>query len=162
MPSKDVFLAQLQAERLALLKTIDGLPTKALNLPDAVGSWSVTQLLAYLTAWDGERLRRAAFAGRESARPPHDVTDLAYWRAWVEGQIKVKQVMATRGIKVDLAGTWIRLLAALEALEPAEFARWLDLDRPGPAGPEPELTEQLRVWRGRWERSRPWWQRRWW
>jgi hypothetical protein len=159
MPSKEDYLAQLQANRLALLQTIDDLPEAALRLPSAVGAWSVTEVLAYLTAWDGERLRRAAFAGRESARPPHDVTDQAYWRAWVEGQIKIKQVMAPRGIKVDLAGTWIRLLAALEALEPAEFARWLDLDQPGPAGPEAELAEQLRAWRGRWERSLPWWRR---
>lgn len=159
MLTKEAFLAQLQTDRHALLQTLDDLPEAALTEPVAPGDRSALDILAHLTARDGEMLRRIAWASRESYRVPHDVHDEAYWVAWLEEQVQTKRIMGPRGIKVDMAGTWVRLLATLEALAPADFERWLELDPLGRDRPEIAFTGQLRAWRAAWERSRPWWQR---
>ena len=70
---KETLLTRLQTDRQTLLKTIEGVPNEALAAPNAVGSWSVLDVLAHITAWDGEMLRRIAFASGDHARPPHDV-----------------------------------------------------------------------------------------
>jgi hypothetical protein len=160
MIKKEDLLARLQADRQTLLKTIEGAPDEALTMPEAIGMWSVLDVLAHITAWDGETLRRIAFATGESPRPPHDVDDEVYWLAWNEQQVEMKRVMGPRGIKVDLASTWTRLLARIESLSPLDYARWLEVD-PYFAQERHDLehAHQLRAWRKRWEQSLPWRQR---
>lgn len=159
MLTKEALLAQLQADRQALLKALDDLPEAAMTEPGVAGERSVIDILAHLTARDGEMLRRIAFAGRESSRPPHDVHDEAYWAAWTETQVQTKRIMGPRGIKVDMAGTWVRLLVAIEDLVPADFERWRDLDPLWQERPEVAYLPQIGAWREAWEKSLPWWQR---
>jgi hypothetical protein len=157
---KEELLARLKADRAALLNTIEGVPDQVLVVPGAAGTWSAMDVLAHITAWDGETLRRIAFATGQGGRPPHDVEDDAYWLAWNEKQVEIKRIMGVRGVKVDMAGTWVRLLARIEELSAREYARWAEVD------PyffrerhDLEHAEQLRAWRKTWERSLPWWQR---
>jgi hypothetical protein len=158
--AKEALLTRLEADRRALLDVIEGVPDEALITSGAVGMWSVMDVLSHITAWDGERLRRIAFATGNSARPPHDVDDDAYWLAWNEKQVEIKRVMGPRGVKVDMAGTWVRLLARIEELSPVDYARWAEVD---PCffreRHDLEHARQLGAWREKWERSLPWWQR---
>lgn len=154
-------MIRLQQERQTLLRTLDNMPDEALIKPGAVGEWSAMDVLAYLAAWDGEALRRIAFAAGETHRPPHNVEDTAYWTAWSEKQIKLKQIMGPQGIKVDMAGTWVRLLARLEDLSPPDFSRWTQIDPDLRPERDRAYAEKLQAWRERWEQSLPWWQR-WW
>jgi hypothetical protein len=117
-------------------------------------------VLAHITAWDGETLRRIAYATGQSVRPPHDVEDEVYWLAWNEKQVEVKRVMGPRGVKVDMASTWVRLLGRIEELSSLDYVRWAEVD------PyffqerhDLEHARQLRAWRELWEQSLPWWQR---
>jgi len=157
--SKDEFLQHLQANRQVLLQLFDDVPETALTTPHTIGAWRVIDVLAATTAWDGETLRRLDFATGERSQPPHDVTDEGYWQVWLEEQVRVKRVMGPRGIKVDMAGTWIRLLARIEALSPHEYARWLDSDPQATPNRDQPYIAQLRAWRQQWERSLPWWRR---
>lgn len=159
IPSKEILLAQLQAERQALLSTLEDMPDEVLTISGVVGQWSALDVLAWVTAWDGEALRRIAFATGQTARQPHDVDDEAYWSAWGEEQIKMKRVMGPTGVKVDLAGTWVRLLARIESLSPLDYARWVEIDSHLRPGRDREFAEHLQRWREQWERSLPWWLR---
>ena len=67
--------------------------------------------------------------------------------------------MGARGIKVDLAGTWVRLLAQIEALPPPDYARWLEMDPRALQRHDVEHAQQLQQWREQWERSLPWWRK---
>ena len=82
MVEKAELLNRLMADRQALLDAIEGVPDGALTMPGAVGAWSVVDVLAHITAWDGETLRRIAFATGQSAPPPHDIDDEDYWLVW--------------------------------------------------------------------------------
>jgi len=160
MIDKEEFLARLKADRQALLDVIEGVPDEVLTIPDAVGTWSAMDVLAHVTAWDGETMRRIAFATGQSARPPHDVDDEAYWLVWNEEQVEIKRIMGPRGVKVDMVSTWVRLVDRIGGLSPLDYARWIEVD------PyffqerhDLEHAAQLGAWRARWERSLPWWQR---
>jgi hypothetical protein len=160
MIPKAELLTQMQANRQALINTIEGVPEDVLARPNAVGTWSALDILAHITAWDGETLRRIAFATGQSNHPPHDIDDDDYWLAWNDEQIEIKRVLGPRGIKVDMAGTWARLLAQIEALSELDYVRWAEID-PHAFDERHDLehARQLQVWRETWERSRPWWQR---
>lgn len=153
-------MARLQADREALLEAIKGLPDDALTMPGVLGIWSAMDVLAHITSWDGETLRRIAFATGESVRAPHDVDDETYWLDWNERQVEIKRIMGVRGVKVDMASTWLLLLARIERLSTLDYARWAEVD---PHFFEErhdlEHAQQLRAWRARWEQSLPWWQR---
>lgn len=160
MIEKADLIARLKADRQALLDAIQGVPDEALTIPGAIGSWSAMDVLAHITAWDGERLRRIAFATGQSARSPHDVDDEAYWLAWNEKQVEIKRIMGPRGVKVDMAGTWVRLLARIEELSELDYARWAEVDSSFfQERHDLGHARQLRAWREEWERSLPWWQR---
>jgi hypothetical protein len=150
----------MKPDREALLNIVEGVPDEALTMPGAVGTWSAIDVLAHITAWDGETLRRIAFATGEGARAPHDVDDEAYWLDWNERQVEIKRIMGARGVRVDMASTWLRLLARIEELSPLDYARWTEVD---PHFFEErhdlEHARQLRAWRAAWEQLLPWWQR---
>lgn len=160
MIKKEELLVRIQADRQFLFEAIEGVPDEALTIPGAVGTWSALDVLAHITAWDGETLRRIAFATGENTHPPHDVDDEAYWLAWNEKQVEIKRLLGPRGTKVDMASTWTRLLARIESLSPMDYARWREID---PYFFEErhdlEHADQLHTWRKRWEQSLPWWQR---
>lgn len=162
MIEKAELMARLEADRQALLETIEGVPDQALAISGAVGTWSAMDVLAHITAWDGETLRRIAFATGQSSRPPHNVDDEAYWLAWNEKQVEIKRIMGPRGVKADMASTWVRLLARIEALSLIDYARWAEVDPHFfQERHDLEHAHQLRAWRSEWERSLPWWQRLW-
>ena len=164
MITKEALLIQLQTERQILLEVLEDVPDEALATPGAAGEWSAMDVLAHVTAWDGEALRRIAFATGESSRRPHDLDDTAHWQAWNEKQIELKRLLGPRGVKVDMAGTWLRLLARIKALSPLDYARWLEAGTAIRWGHDLEHAQQLRQWKARWERLLPWWrqlQRRW-
>lgn len=157
---KEDLLVRLQADRQALLDVIAGVPEEVLPMPGAGGAWSALDVLAHITAWDGETLRRIAYATGENNQPPHNIDDEVYWQSWNEKQVAMKRLLGPRGIKVDMASTWTRLLARLESLSSLEYARWLEIDPyVGQERHDLEHTRQLEVWREQWERSLPWWQR---
>ena len=160
MIPKTELLSRMQADRQTLINTIEGVPEDVLARPNAVGTWSALDVLAHITARDGETLRRIAFATGQNNHPPHDIDNDAYWLAWNDEQIEIKRVLGPRGIKVDMAGTWTRLLAQIETLSELDYARWAEID---PHFFEErhdlEHAHQLQVWRQQWEQSLPWWRR---
>ena len=159
MLPKENLIIRLQRDRQTLLATLTGVPDEALATPGANGSWSAMDILAHLTAWDGEAMRRMAFATGDSSTPPHDLDDEAHWQQWNVQQIEMKRLLGPRGVKVDLAGTWVRLMARIEALSPLDYARWLEIGSGIRLDHDREHTQQLRDWRDHWERSLPWWRR---
>jgi hypothetical protein len=160
MISKSELLARMQADRQALINTVEGVPEDVLAQSNAVGTWSALDVLAHITAWDGETLRRIAFATGQRNQPPHDIDDDAYWLAWNDEQVEIKRILGPRGIKIDMAGTWARLLAQIETLSELDYARWVEIDPHFFAERHDlEHAHQLQVWREQWERSLPWWQR---
>jgi len=160
MIPKTELLSRMQADRQALISVIEGIPEEVLARPNAVGTWSVLDVLAHITAWDGETLRRIAFATSQSNHLPHDIDDDAYWLAWNDEQVEIKRVLGPRGIKVDMAGTWARLIARIEALSSRDYERWAEID-PHAFDERHDLehAHQLQVWREVWEQLLPWWQR---
>ena len=153
---KEDLLVRLQADRQALFEAIENVPDEALRMPGAVGTWSALDVLAHLTAWDGETLRRIAYATGENNRPPHNIDDAAYWQSWNEKQVQMKRLLGPRGIKVDIASTWARLLARIESLSPPDYTRWLEIDpHSWQERHDLEHARQLQVWRKKWERSLP-------
>lgn len=52
--SLEAFLDELDASRERLLVAIEPLPDEALLVPNAVGTWSIADVLANLTAWEAE------------------------------------------------------------------------------------------------------------
>jgi hypothetical protein len=166
MIDQAALLARLQADRQAVFRAIEGVPDQFLIWTGPDSGPPPLDILAYITAWDGETLRRIAYASGQSSHRPYDVSNKSYWEAWSRKQVEMKRLLGPRGIKVDLAGTWARLVTRLESLTPAEYTRWLEFD-PRLATERPDLAhaEQLQRWRVAWERSLPWWQRlrrRWW
>ncbi len=160
MISRNDLLARLQADRQQLINAIEGVPEEALAQPGAADTWSALDVLAYLTARDGETLRRIAFAAGEQTQPPHDVDDTAYWTTWYEKQVDTKRVLGPRGIKVDMAGTWAHLIVKIESLSSMDYARWIEID-PNFFQERVNLdyARRLEAWRAQWERSLPWWTR---
>ncbi len=158
-PTKEALLSELQTERQKLLKILDGVPEDDLEIAGPAGGWSGMDILAHITAWDGEALRRLAFATGESARRPHDLEDTAYWQRWNEEQVALKRMLGPKGVKVDMAGTWVRLLATIEGLHPLDYARWQEVGTGIRPGHDAEHAAQLRAWREHWEQSLPWWRR---
>ncbi|MEM7343814.1 MAG: DinB family protein [Chloroflexota bacterium] len=159
MIEKEALLEQLQQQRKALFTLIDDVPEEVLALPNVVDTWSVLDMLAHLTAWDGEALRRLMFVTGESYQSPHDVHDEAYWREWGQKQVELKRVMGARGIKVDMAGTWVRLLARINELERFHYSRWLELNPQLMDSSNLDYIEPLQAWRDEWERSLSLWQK---
>ncbi len=154
--NKEEFLRQLQQTRQVLLSQLDDVPEADLTAGGVIGEWSLLDVLAYLTAWDGELLRRIAFASGEG-RAPHPVNDDDYWQAWTEKQLKIKRIMGSRGIKTDLAGTWVRLLANLEMLHPTEYDRLLTVLPPNYLAQQETYLKDLQQWRLTWEQNQSWW-----
>jgi len=160
MIAKAELLARMQADRQILIEAIEDVPEDVLARPNAVGIWSALDILAHLTAWDGETLRRITFATGQSNQPPHNIDDDDYWLAWNDEQVEIKRLLGPRGIKVDMAGTWARLIARIESLSPRDYQRWAEID-PHAFDERHDLehARQLQRWRVAWERSLPWWQR---
>lgn len=156
MIPKEEFLTQLKTDRQTLLQTLDGVPDEALAQPGPNGAWSAMDILAHITAWDGEALRRIAFAVGESDRRPHDLDDIAHWWVWNERQLELKRMLGPRGVKVDLVGTWLRLLARIEALSPLDYTRWWEVGTGIRPGHDLAHAQELRAWRAAWESSLPW------
>ncbi|HMK08270.1 MAG TPA: ClbS/DfsB family four-helix bundle protein [Anaerolineales bacterium] len=55
--TKSEILSALDASRAALLDVIDGLPPERLLAPNAVGEWSVRDILQHLSLWEAELVR---------------------------------------------------------------------------------------------------------
>jgi hypothetical protein len=157
MIDKAALVARLKADREALLAAVEGLPDGALSVPGVVGVWSAMDVLAHVTACDGETLRRIDFATGASTYAPHVVDDEVYWSDWNEKQVEIKRVMGPRGVKVDMASTWVRLLARIESLTSVDYARWAEIE-PHFFDKRHDLehARQLHSWRERWERTLPW------
>src|SRR3972149_11888795 len=55
--TKQEIRANLEASRSALLDAIDGLTAAQLQLPKAVGEWSLRDILQHLSLWEAELVR---------------------------------------------------------------------------------------------------------
>ncbi len=150
----------------ALAETFDQALVQRLNLSAGVHPWNVKALCAFLTAWDGEILRRIKYLTGSLFYEPADWHDLAYWTDWGVKQIEIKQVMPVQGVLVDMIGTRQRLLSQLADLNDFHFEHWLAADPQASQPYYPDYVTKIESWRREWEARRPlqnslkkWWQR---
>ena len=162
---KEALLLLLTGYSEALMPILEGVPHEALELPQAVDTWSVKNVCAYFTTWDGEALRRIDFFSGQRFEPPHNLHDEAYWLAWVEKQLAIKGVMSVQGTLVDMIGTRQRLLTRLSDLSDFHLVRWLVEDPQATQPYFPPLIAKLKQWRATWDEANPpsiglkkWWQ----
>jgi hypothetical protein len=152
---KEALLALYAANLERLTRALEGIPREDLARLGLVGGWSVKEVCAFLTAWDGEILRRIDYLTGASFKEPHDYHDSAYWTDWGQKQVEIKRVMAVQGILVDLVGTRQRLLSRLADLNDFQFERWLEAD---PQATQPyygDYLAKIEAWRAEWEQQRP-------
>lgn len=152
---KETLLAELTTSWEIFMQALEGVPHEELERPASPGGWSVKEICAFLTAWDGEALRRIEFISGTRPRPPHDPHDHAYWDVWSQKQVEIKSIMSVQGILVDMVGTRQRFLTRVAELSDVHFQRWLAED---PQATQPyyaHYLQQVQSWRVRWEQARP-------
>ena len=152
---KDTLLAQMIENWQALTHALEGVPHEDLEVSGNSGESSVKALCAYLTAWDGEALRRIDIVTGNRFGPLHDPYDENYWETWAKKQVEIKRIMAMQGIMVDMVGTRQRLLSRVAELEDFHFARWLADDPQATQPYYPQCLSQIQAWRAAWDVANP-------
>lgn len=155
MMDKETLLAELTTNWETFMQTLEGVPQGELERPASPGRRNMKEICAFLTAWDGEALRRIDFITGTRPRPPHDPYDRAYWDVWTQKQVEIKSIMSVQGILVDMVGTRQRLLTRVAELSDVHFQRWLAED---PQATQPYYAQYLRqaqTWRAAWEQAYP-------
>lgn len=152
---KDTLLTQMIENWQALTQAMEGVPLEDFEVSGNSGEPTVKALCAYLTAWDGEALRRIDIVTGNRFALLHDPYDTDYWETWAQKQVEIKRVMAMQGIMVDMVGTRQRLLSRVADLEDFHFARWLADD---PQAIQPHYGQYLakiQAWRAAWDIDNP-------
>ena len=152
---KETLLTLFMTRSERLTQILDGVPHVEFERPGAIGSRSIKEVCALLTAWDGEAMRRIDYVTGHRLDPPHDLHDSPYWDIWLERQVAVKRVMPVRGVLVDMVGTRQRLLTRLADLDNFHVERWLAID---PQATQPYFQDylvQAQTWRIIWNETHP-------
>ncbi|MEM7033879.1 MAG: hypothetical protein AAF629_30335 [Chloroflexota bacterium] len=138
-----------------LMTQLEGVPHDDFETYPPDGDWSVKEICAFLTAWDGEALRRLDFYTGQTFTPPHDLQDADYWQQWGADQVKIKAIMSAQGVLIDMIGTRQRLLSRLEDVPDFYVERWLADD---PHALQPYFDayfNQVKQWREAWNEAHP-------
>lgn len=152
---KETLLTELTTSWETFRQTLEDVPHEELERPASPDGWSVKEICAFLTAWDGEALRRIDFISGTRPMPRHNPHDRVYWDAWSQKQVEIKSIMSVQGILVDMVGTRQRLLTHVAELSDVHFQRWLAED---PQATQPyyaQYLQQVQTWRARWEQAHP-------
>lgn len=113
MPKTEL-LQKIRGARTELLAALDGLPADALLRPFAVGTWSVKDTLAHLTAWQSELI--TALATLHPSRAPHliDIEDMDEWN---DEQYRASVRRPVESVVEDFHGVHKQLLKVIENLD---------------------------------------------
>jgi len=155
MMDKERLLAHLTSRWQALTQALEGVPHEEFEHVWEPGQWSVKEICAFLTAWDGEVLRRIDFVTGKHFTPSHDPDDTAYWEAWGKKQVEIKSVMPPQGVLIDMVGTRQRLLSRVAELNDFQLERWITED---PQATQPYYARYLaliQAWRAAWDEANP-------
>jgi hypothetical protein len=143
-------LARVDAEWTAFKESYAGLPRAQMTVPGVTGNWSVKDVLAHVTTWEGEALKYIPLL-RAGGRPPRYVTfgGLDAFNAKRSAE-KRRRSLAT--VLRQLDDTHRRLRALIERLPEAELARETRVRRRirlETFGHYPEHAAAIRRWRER-------------
>lgn len=162
---KDALLQKLTTDWARLTAVLEGVPHEAFDQVMVTGQNSVKEICAFLTAWDGEALRRLHFFTGQRFEPPHNLYDVEHWQNWEKEQVAIKQVMSPQGVMIDMIGTRQRLLSQIAEAPDFHIERWLEAD---PQATQPYFENylaQVAKWRVTWDEANPpatgikkWWQ----
>ena len=112
--AKNELLEQIRTARAELLAALNGLPDDALLRPFAVGTWSVKDTLAHLTAWQSELI--TALAKLNPSRAPH-IIDIEDMDEWNDEQYHASVRRALASVVEDFHGVHTQLLKVIEGLD---------------------------------------------
>lgn len=130
--SKAEFLGRVRAARQELNEAISGLSEDELTIEGAVGDWSVKDVLAHITAWQGEAALAVERAARGEVVGP--LIDLEV-DEWNRRRVEERRRLPLVDVVQEFNETYDRLLDALD--------RWPEDRAPlGPAG----WDQSARLW----------------
>jgi DinB superfamily len=143
-------LTRLDAEWAAFEESYAGLPRSRLTAPGVTGDWSVKDILAHVTTWEGEALKHLPLI-LAGGRPPR------YVRYGGIDAFNAKMTREKRGLSLtevlrQLHDTHGRLVRLVRRTPDAQFThgararRRLRLDT---YGHYPEHARAIRTWRAR-------------
>ena len=162
---KAALLSKLTADWSRFAALLEGVPQADFDLGLVERQPTIKEICAFLTAWDGEALRRLDYFRGQRLAAPEDLYNEGYWAQWAEKQVAIKLVMSSQGMMVDMIGTRQRLLSQLSETPDFHVERWLAAD---PQASQPYFDQylaQASQWRTRWDELNPpltglkkWWQ----
>jgi len=151
----DKLIAKVDAAWADFHAAYAGLAVEDLMIPGVCGDWSIRDLIAHVTWWDGEALTHLPLVLEGGTPPRYSVTygGIDAFNAMKTGE---KQGLTLEEVRAEAAATHDRLLAYLRSVDPgrlkgnSRFTHRLRLDT---YGHYPIHAAQIRAWRER--RSRP-------
>jgi uncharacterized damage-inducible protein DinB len=153
--AKKELLEQIRAARLELLAALNGLPDDVLLRPFVVGTWSIKDTLAHLTAWQSELI--TALSKLHPTRAPA-IIDIEDMDEWNDDQYHASVRRALPVVVEDFHGVHKQLLKIIEglddrALDDGRRFQWMEgeplsyLIADNSAHHEQEHAEDIRQWR---------------
>lgn len=163
--NKALLLQKLTTDWADLTTLLEGVPHEAFDQVLVEGQSSVKEICAFLTAWDGEALRRLHFFTGQRFEPISHLDDVDYWQRWGEKQVAIKQIMSPQGVMIDMIGTRQRLLSQIAEAPDFHIERWLEADSQAIQPYFEDYLAQVKSWRAAWDKANPpatglkkWWQ----
>ena len=106
----------LARERRKLLAAVDGLSEEELARPDAVGRWSVRDVLAHILAWEDEAVTRLELLAAERPQDFARITTEEELEAWNTGAHERYAGLALAEVMRRLEDVQGRILVGLDSL----------------------------------------------
>ena len=144
-------LDTIEHEWKAFVESCEGLTAGALTTPGVVGDWTVKDLIAHVTIWEGEALKHLPLIA-QGGRPPRYSVAYGGIDAFNDQQIAASRSRELSDVLRGSMETHRQLITYLEDVPPellastSRFRRRLRLDT---YSHYPIHAEQIRAWRSR-------------
>jgi hypothetical protein len=115
---------KIEASRLALFQTVEGLSEEDLLVPQVEGIWTIKDLLSHITAWEDECLRPLR---NFIARGEFDSQVIEDHDAYNMVLADKKQRLSLRDVMKDLVRIRLELLAQCDMLSEAQWEQPVSL-----------------------------------
>ena len=141
-------LKRLDERWLEFLTSFSGLSDKSLLTPGVTAAWSVRDLMAHVTTWEGEALKALPLVLGGKRLPRY--ISVGGIDAFNAGEQERKRSASLQQIRQDLEATHGRLVTFLQGVPPAAYAsegRFLKRLRLDTYGHYREHTKQIQLWR---------------
>jgi uncharacterized damage-inducible protein DinB len=124
MKSKHKLLDDLEAARVELLLTIEGLSEQEMVRPGVVGEWSVKDTLAHIAAWDKEiRTVVHAFVTQENPVFGYKISGKQGFAKWNAREVEKRRDLSAVQILAEMEGARRELVKLVEGLPEEQLSR---------------------------------------